>query len=514
MAFNSKHSSKTGATAGTELPGSAQDAYRGTCTRDLAECWIDDDLALRLGLDPDFRDPALLYDRLSESTKPALLSCFQNAVEFSMASCRLEMLDTSGKSAGWFQLSVRVERDAVHLLFVDITAQARRELEIEVREQEFRGIAETVPVGLFRADADGKVIYKNSKLDEVFGQTKNGQPPLERIRAIDDNQRVDKKLKSVLHHCNEGQLDVVLESDGDSSRYVRLRFRSAIGADGQTEVVGSAEDISIEYARQSQLETDALTDPLTGVANRRALEMTLEDLLDSHHEMANFAVLLCDLDGFKQVNDSLGHDAGDAVIAEVGARLEGVCREGDLVARLGGDEFVVLAYNVTSYDEGVEVGERLLPSLRQAFEVDGSTIALSGSVGVAVATSDATVLSLLQMADSAMYEAKRSGRDQVRPYHSPDSTNTLSPLALRRDLRRSIKDNSLDLAFQPIYAVTDTATPVAAEALLRWNHPVNGPIAPSVMIPIAEQSGLIRDCLLYTSPSPRDATLSRMPSSA
>ena len=216
VAFNSEHSAKITGTSDTELPGSGQNAYRGTCTRDLSECWIDDDLALQLGLDPNFRDPAVLYDRVSESTKPALLSCYENAVEFSMASCRLEMLDASGTSAGWFQLSVRVERNAVHLLFVDITAEARRELEIEVREQEFRGIAETVPVGLFRADADGKVIYKNSKLDEVFGETNDGQPPLERIRAIDDDQPVDEKLKSVLSHSDEGQLDVVLEADGDS----------------------------------------------------------------------------------------------------------------------------------------------------------------------------------------------------------------------------------------------------------------------------------------------------------
>lgn len=136
----------------------------------------------------------------------------------------------------------------------------------------------------------------------------------------------------------------------------------------------------------------------------------------------------------------------------------------------------------------------MLPELRRPFEFLDTQIELSGSIGVAVAHRNSSVLGLLQMADHAMYEAKRSGRNQARPYQTPDQTTVLSPLALRRDLRRAIAANALDLAFQPIFAFADDLKhPRGAEALVRWHHPIMGSIAPSTLIPVAEQSGLITD---------------------
>ena len=231
---------------------------------------------------------------------------------------------------------------------------------------------------------------------------------------------------------------------------------------------------------------------MTGVANRRGLESRVDQLLTAS-SFSPFALLLCDLDGFKQVNDSLGHEAGDTVIQEVGHRLAAISRDADLVARLGGDEFVVVAPNMTDYDEAMEFAERILPQLRQPYHLGDTQIELSGSVGVALASEAMPTHSLLQMADHAMYEAKRAGRNQAVAYHTPDSTTTISPLALRRDLRRAITHNGLDLAFQPIYAIDNLEHAESAEVLLRWDHPIQGHIEPSTMVTIAEQSGLIRD---------------------
>jgi diguanylate cyclase (GGDEF)-like protein/PAS domain S-box-containing protein len=396
-------------------------------------------------------------------------------------------------SDGWYQVTCSFEDDAadshVEVILVDVTTDVHAAELLREREADLRTMAETVPMGIFRATRTGRLLYQNTKLAEVFGLDTSDSIPVDQVMTLDDEPVLDA-LTRMLSVTPEAMLDTKLTVD-DKVRYVRLRVQLVRSATGSLDIVGSAEDLTAEIARKVRLESEALTDPVTGAANRRSLELTLDEAIRGWSAEAPVAVLLCDLDGFKQVNDSLGHEAGDAVIAEVAARLQQMCRTGDMVARLGGDEFVVLARNMPNYDHAMEFAERILPALRKPFHFEDSIIELSGSIGVAVSAADSTVLGVLQMADHAMYEAKRSGRNQARPYHSPDSTHALSPLALRRDLRKAITADSLDLVFQPIYDFANDRFP-AVESLLRWNHPTQGWISPSVVIPIAEQSGLIR----------------------
>ncbi len=360
-----------------------------------------------------------------------------------------------------------------------------------VRRIHMREIADAVPQGFFRISERGELVFKNQKLDELFGRHLETMEDFGNL-ATTQGSTLAQMVPKLLSNANECVVDVRAPIDG-GERIVRLNVQLSATEEGDgVQYLGSAEDVTDVIARESKLEEYALTDPLTGSANRRSLELILEKLLGAD-KYEPFALLLCDLDGFKQVNDSLGHEAGDEVIAEVGRRLAAVSRQGDTVARLGGDEFVVIANRIGNYDEAMEFAERILPRLRKPFHIADTQIELSGSIGVALSVKGATVHSILQMADHAMYEAKRLGRNQAAPYHSPDDSFKISPLALRRDLRRAISGNALDLAFQPIYAIDDLEQAVSAEALLRWDHPVQGRVNPSTMITIAEQSGLIRD---------------------
>ena len=462
--------------------------FRGTCDGQLNLLSIDESLGSKVGLNADtFRNRTLDF-LVDQDSVTYLIDCWVDSTALGAASCSVQLRNAGGPNDRWYQATIFADGDRTDFVLVDAADNVRA-----VRAQEhrtrLRNIAETVPHGIFRVSSRGQLLYKNSKLDDIFEREF-------RSHDFGDMQTVDGTPLSVavpklLTDVSEGQVDIVHEVQGEE-RTVRLRVRSYIGSSGYPEYVGSAEDITDEIKRSSKLKEEALTDPMTGTANRRALELTLGEILESPDEQS-VAVLLCDLDGFKQVNDSLGHGAGDDVIAEVGRRLQEVCRDGDMVARLGGDEFVVVARNVADYEHAMEFAHRLLPLLRKPFSIADTQIELSGSVGVAVSTHDSSVLGILQMADHAMYEAKRAGRNQAMSYHSPDAGNSLSPLALRRDLRRAIAANGLDLAFQPIFAIHDLENPESAEALLRWNHPTQGRIDPSTMISIAEQSGLIRD---------------------
>ncbi len=465
--------------------------YRGTCDSQTRILALDAELAETVGIAPVRSRMHLLTSLVHPDSAAELLDCWVDSSALGASSCLVRLHDDGdAESERFFQVTMIANGEQSSFVFVDATnnPQAQRSQD---QRQRLQTITETVPQGIFRVSGRGNLLYKNSKLDDIFGR-----------ELVDLQDFLDLETGSgeplyleVTNQLEQSGDECVVDIDhtvGGSHRTIRIRVRSYSGLDGLPEYVGSAEDVTDEVRRSAQLETEAFTDPMTGAANRRALEMTLTELLEEP-DGSMFAVLLCDLDGFKQVNDSLGHGAGDDVIAEVGRRLQEVSRDVDTVARLGGDEFVVVAKDVRDYDHAMEFAERILPLLRAPFSIADTQIELSGSVGVAISQPDSTMLGVLQQADHAMYEAKRAGRNQAMAYETPDESSTISPLALRRDLRRAISQNGLDLAFQPIYAINDLETAVSAESLLRWNHPVQGQIDPGKMISIAEQSGLVHE---------------------
>lgn len=255
---------------------------------------------------------------------------------------------------------------------------------------------------------------------------------------------------------------------------------------------GTATDVTEEVEARRRIEFLSQHDALTGLPNRTRLQAFLDAKLKTLPLVEQPLVMLSlDLDRFKPVNDLLGHAAGDRVLNEVSSRLTDCVRHGDLVARVGGDEFVLILSDAGTQDDVENFCKRLIVSLERAIRIDEQEVFISASIGIALAPNDAgNVTEMLRYADIALYEAKSAGRNTWRFYSGEMNARIIERRRLESDLRYGIKHGELRLHFQPRYRIADGQM-VGAEALVRWQHPERGLIAPDTFIPIAEESGLI-----------------------
>ena len=244
------------------------------------------------------------------------------------------------------------------------------------------------------------------------------------------------------------------------------------------------------HTRQEELEYHALHDSLTGLANRELLNDRLEQTIhNAHQERGSFAVLIMDLDRFKEVNDTLGHAVGDRLLQQVAKRLVELLREVDVVVRLGGDEFSVLL--TTAHEKQAEtIAKKIIDEFQSVFTVDNTPLYIGISIGISVYPQHGiTAQTLQQRADVAMYVAKRN-KTGYEIYNPKYDEYSIGKLSLISDLRNATVKNQLFMEYQPVIEI-NTGKVVSAEALLRWNHPELGTIYPDEIIPIAEQTGLI-----------------------
>jgi diguanylate cyclase (GGDEF)-like protein len=250
-----------------------------------------------------------------------------------------------------------------------------------------------------------------------------------------------------------------------------------------------------EQAAESRRQ--ALHDPLTGLPNRRALYERLERRLRRRRaEGGSLALLLVDLDGFKELNDTLGHQAGDHVLAELGPRLSEALPDVDLLARIGGDEFALLVPSGPDPRTATQVAERLLESVSEPFTIDGISLTVQASVGIArYPDHGLDANALVRRADVAMYQAKEAKTGWVE-YEAERDDHSRARLALASDLRRAISDGELVVHYQPKADLSKGAV-TSVEALVRWNHPERGLLAPGEFLAIAEHTDLIRPLTLY-----------------
>ena len=236
---------------------------------------------------------------------------------------------------------------------------------------------------------------------------------------------------------------------------------------------------------------DALHDVLTGLPNRRLLTDRLEHALArSLRSGERHALLFLDVDHFKLVNDSLGHEAGDQLLRRLGPHLRAAVRPADTVARFGGDEFVVLCENVPDEQQAGRIAQCLLDSVDQSFELGGREHVTTVSIGVAMTNRSCTPEAVLRDADTAMYRAKERGRGRFEIFDPAMRRRAVARLALEDELRRALSRDELTLLYQPIFPI-DAFAPTMVEALVRWQHPDRGLLSPSTFIPIAEETNLI-----------------------
>jgi diguanylate cyclase (GGDEF)-like protein/PAS domain S-box-containing protein len=325
-----------------------------------------------------------------------------------------------------------------------------------------------------------------------------------RVLDIEPADLVGRALDTLVHPDDEGALrravaDVVREPQ--ASPFVEVRFRRGDAEWQYTEValanllddrsvrgiVMNARDVTDRRALERRLAHQALHDPLTGLANRRLFLQRLDRLIADH---APAAVIFLDLDGFKALNDSLGHAGGDSLLVALAERLQTMLPPGDTMARFGGDEFAVLIEGARHAETAAVVARRLVDALAQPFDVFESEVFIGASFGIAVATVGQSAESLVGSADIAMYAAKSRGTGQVEIFEPTMRATAIARSEIALELRGAVERSEFAVRYQPIMDLA-LGTVAGFEALVRWEHPTRGEIAPDRFIPSAEQNGLI-----------------------
>lgn len=295
-----------------------------------------------------------------------------------------------------------------------------------------------------------------------------------------------KSLQRVMHEVAAG--------DGLQTRAeVRGTTEIADLAGGFNRMIAELERRNL-MARQAEttLHNQARTDALTGLPNRRLFTESLSQAVAfARRDNRTVGLLYIDLDGFKHVNDSLGHFVGDQLLCEVAARLNGRIRQSDMLARVGGDEFTVILRSIRGPDDAGTAANSLLQSLSKPFRVDGREIAVGASIGISTLDdSHCDATELLKQADSAMYAAKRTGRNRAAYFSSEIGNLARERLTLESELRGAINRGEIYVHYQPEFDLSSNRL-VRFEALARWRHPSLGEIPPDRFIPVAEESGII-----------------------
>lgn len=308
-----------------------------------------------------------------------------------------------------------------------------------------------------------------------------------------ERDRFRAVLDTVVDH-RRGRINQVFRLHGGDGHFLwlLLKARPIVGSNGEVmRCTGTITDVTDEKAAEERLLQDAVYDNLTGLPNRLLLLDRLETALARrrYEKLAAPTVMLFDLDRFREINDQFGHTVGDSVLLAAARRLSRLLRPQDTLGRMQGDSFVVVLLSETQQPQIEALAAELLKALKTPVSVGDREIALSASVGYAVADGDLAAEDLLRQAEAASYHAKRFGRDRIEAYR--DSLGARgSRLELESELRKAIDAGALDLVYQPVIRLSDRSV-AGLEALLRWDHPERGLIPPSQFIPVAEECGLI-----------------------
>ena len=347
----------------------------------------------------------------------------------------------------------------------------------------------------------------------------------------DDRERFRRTLvRAISTQSNCRMIHRIVRADG-SERVVQEIAEVIVDEAGEvTSVAGTTQDITERIQAERRIRHLAYYDPLTGLGNRQLFKERLEGALDmARRHQDTVGVLFFDLDNFKQVNDSLGHTAGDALLKQVAIRLQHGVRGSDYVARnsknmklarLGGDEFTVLLPDIDQPEDVVIVAQRVLKEMAQPFVIEGRDVYATASIGISVFPTDGDdANSLLTHADVAMYQSKSDGGNSYRFYSESMGVRAKKKLKISSELRGAVKRDEMLLHYQPQVDM-ETGKLKGVEALVRWNHPKLGLLAPDEFLPLAEETGVITDidewvllescrqCVAWQQQGHQDLTLS------
>ena len=371
-----------------------------------------------------------------------------------------------------------------------------------LRERRAVGLVEARYASLIKNASDVIMIV------DVDGRLRFGSPAAERTFGIPPDDLVGRNLLDLWSESNRERLATFLaELDATRGRTVgpfevvvdteeRRSTLECVGSNllDDPAIAGLAlnfRDVSERKALEEQLRQLAFHDPLTLLANRSLFRNRVEHALTlAHRSRQLVAVMFLDLDNFKNVNDSLGHAAGDRLLQAAAQRLVKSTRPSDTVARLGGDEFAILLEGITTTGDVERIAAAITQSFNSPLLFDGGETPMSASVGVAFSQPDNDTDQLLRNADIAMYKAKAAGKGRFVVFHPRMQEQLRHRLRLEEDMQRALERNEFFLEYQPVIDLTHREL-LGVEALVRWNHPEHGRVMPGVFIPIAEESGQI-----------------------
>jgi diguanylate cyclase (GGDEF)-like protein/PAS domain S-box-containing protein len=346
-------------------------------------------------------------------------------------------------------------------------------------------------------DAEGLVTYQSPSIERLLGYRVDEVEGTRFDRLLSESDR--PLLAQLIAVDGSGDADAhtiecsVRHSDGTVLRF-EVQHTDLLHDEHVRGIVLNCRDVSERKAFEEQLAHQAFHDPVTKLANRALFSDRVEHaLMRTQRGAPEIAVMFIDLDDFKTVNDSLGHAAGDEVLQEVGRRLKIAVRPTDTVARFGGDEFAVLLDGVAGSSDAADAAARILRALDLPIEIEGKNVFPRASVGICLVGEDLETpeaSELLRNADVAMYMAKRDSKGSYRVFEPTMHERVVERLELRSDLQHALTMDQLELHYQPVVRLADREI-LGVEALVRWNHPTRGTIAPIQFIPVAEETGLI-----------------------
>ncbi|WP_415904297.1 EAL domain-containing protein [Neptuniibacter sp. QD48_55] len=397
-----------------------------------------------------------------------------------------------------FELSVSLKEGSDHVLphFIvlsrDVTERKRAEKELHIAATAFDS-----QEGMLITDANHAILRVNSAFTRVTGYEPDeviGKNPA----ILQSGQHGKSFYNEMMTRLQDEKYwqGEVWNKRKSGEIYPQYLTITAVQGDGGeiTNYVGAFTDITQRKKDEANIHKLAFYDVLTGLPNRRSLQERLSCAIQSCHLTDQFgAVLFIDLDNFKNLNDTQGHDQGDLLLIEVANRLNNCVRNADMVARLGGDEFIIVLENL-GIEESIalaqvsEIVDKLIVAIQQQVSLDSIQYHTACSVGITLFDSDDVVDSVMKRSDMAMYQAKESGKNTYR-FYDPEAEKTLcSMAALESDLRKALSEQQLELHYQAQYHKDEL---IGAEALVRWHHPERGLVSPAEFIPLAEDTGLI-----------------------
>ncbi|GAA1822898.1 PAS domain S-box protein [Planosporangium flavigriseum] len=371
----------------------------------------------------------------------------------------------------------------------DVTSRVEAEQALRVSEARYRAIAETAQEGIWTTDSAGRTLYANQKLADILGiplEEVYRRPVPDLMGAANESWIADRIRRRAERGAEEYELSYPHPDGGE--RVLRFSASPLRDDTGQSGSLAMIADVTSVRRAERELQQRALRDELTGLANRALLNDRLERAISRGARVSSpVTVIMVDLDQFKLINDTWGHEAGDRLLVCVGKRLVAAVRPEDTVARFGGDGFVIVCED-TDEARAQELAGQMAAALAEPFDLDGQRVHVRASIGIAVSPPHSAP-DLVRFAEAAMYDAKARGRNRVQVFNAALAEESADRLALTNDLRDALARDELVLHYQPLMNLR-TGDLLGVEALARWHHPTRGPVSPAKFVAVAEATGL------------------------